>query len=192
MIITDEMIFKASVWAGRRLVHRFWWIETDDLFGYAALGVIEAKAEYDPDKDSSNNPEKFLGKTGFFRAIDDMRKDGLLIRLNRLPLPKTRSLFAVIAEGEHGTLSVVDKVKCPDNQRDTAESNEFFDRVVQMIPQEKDRFLVEMYFRYGWTFKKIGDVVGVSESRISQSWTGRIKPMLKSILSRNAKPASAA
>ena len=135
-----------------RLIRRYWWIDRDDLRGYAYLGLALSAKRYDSSRGTSF--AQFAGAKGTFMAIDEMRKDGVLRRAD-----------STCAKSQ----STGDTEDWPDPRADDRfrrlEAREFCLRMLKSLSVE-DRNLLLMIYSQNLTYKEISGTLGISASAI--------------------------
>ena len=138
-----------------RMKKLYWWVELDELYGYALLGLTMAAGAFDPARGVPF--ANFAWQKAMFWAIDEMRKDGLLRRRNARPRPRTVPLSRLSVKGE-----------LPDGRSDRTrsrmEARDLCAALLVRLPK-RERRLILMYYADSLTFRQIGQVLGISESR---------------------------
>ncbi|MEU9665540.1 RNA polymerase sigma factor WhiG [Streptomyces bobili] len=115
-------------------------------------------------------------------AVDDLHSV-----FSQLSLANVVALEELLHVGGEGGLSVMDTLEdtAADNPVEVAEDRElrrFLARAINTLP-EREKTVVTLYYYEGLTLAEIGNVLGVTESRVSQIHT-------KSVLQLRAKLAS--
>jgi RNA polymerase sigma factor for flagellar operon FliA len=115
-------------------------------------------------------------------AVDDLHAV-----FSQLSLANVVALEELLHVGGEGGLSVMDTLEdtAADNPVEVAEGRElrrFLARAINTLP-EREKTVVTLYYYEGLTLAEIGNVLGVTESRVSQIHT-------KSVLQLRAKLAS--
>lgn len=106
-------------------------------------------------------------ETFFYRAVDPVTKKSTKGR----PKPLSQSITnasSVIGEGQRDaqvTLgSMVDNTSDPAKEQDHIDA---FERMIRILPA-KEKHIYRLYFMYDYTMKEIGQIMQLTESRISQ------------------------
>ncbi len=128
----------------------YWWLSLDDLHSYAFLGLTRASKVY---RSELNVPfRNFACQRAKLLAVDEMRKDGVLVRNSR----KRTAM----------TTCSLDENLLPASDEDLTTKVELHDlwEYVFSTLSDSDKKLLIMYYVSGMSFKQIGEVLGRSES----------------------------
>ena len=98
------------------------------------------------------------------------KKEVVNIR-NKMKNSSNISIDTTMAEGEK-EFSLIDTIEdkdmiCPDEILEKKELQEVLAKAIDML-KEKDRLVLSLYYYEELTLKEIGEILGVSESRVSQ------------------------
>ena len=128
------------------------WLSLDDLHSYAFLGLTRATKVY---RSEFNVPfRNFAWQRAKLLAVDEMRKDGVLIRSSR-----KRAALTTCPLDE-------DLLPAPDEDMTTKmELRDLWEYVFSIL-SDSDRKLLIMYYVSGLSFKQIGEVLDRSESAV--------------------------
>lgn len=101
------------------------------------------------------------------------------------------SLDKPLAEENEETLTLYDSVEDnhmpnPATQLDEQETKTELVRAIQVLP-EREQVILSLYYNDGLTMKEIGEVIGISESRVSQMHARSVLA-LRSLIRRRAEP----
>ena len=99
--------------------------------------------------------------------MDITKKEVISIR-NKM---KTSSNISIVSEGEK-EFSIIDTIEdkdilCPEEAFEQKELQDVLAKAIDML-KEKDRLVLSLYYYEELTLKEIGEILGVSESRVSQ------------------------
>ena len=99
--------------------------------------------------------------------MDITKKEVISIR-NKMKTSSNISIDHTVSEGEK-EFSIIDTIEdedilCPE---EAFEQKELQDKAIDML-KEKDRLVLSLYYYEELTLKEIGEILGVSESRVSQ------------------------
>lgn len=149
-------------------------VEYGDLCSYGADGLFDAAENFDPGRGV-----KFATYAGhrIIGAIrDGIRNDDWLPRSQRIKAkadssfqtPKKFSFSSVRLKGEKrdvhfGDSLAAENIEQPD---EALHRRELFDILLKGLPN-RERQVMRLYYDAGWTMKEAGQVIGVSESRVS-------------------------
>lgn len=161
-MLNDNMTIARQI--ASRLKRRYTWVNMDDLYSYALLGLTMAANAFDA---SRGVPfPNFASQKGMFWAIDQMRKDGVLRRRSSANMPR------VLPFSEAAGSADPDQAWTPDVKDHHAENDahqmEARDLCVQLLKQLRgdDRQLLVMYYAQHMTFREIAKVFDISESSV--------------------------
>ena len=166
--IIDEL--RALDWVPRSVRSRAREIER-------AIGALEAKLGRAP------TDEEIAGKVG----ITTEELEDSLTDIARSSIAALDELWSVSGEGDQ--VSLLDTIEDPDSVRpaealDETELREILGDAISRLP-EREKLVITLYYYEELTLREIGEVLGVTESRISQLHT-------KAILRLKARLAGAA
>jgi RNA polymerase sigma factor for flagellar operon FliA len=166
--IIDEL--RALDWVPRSVRSRAREIER-------AIGALEAKLGRAP------TDEEIADKVGI--SVDELEES--LTDISRSSIAALDELWSVSGEGDQ--VSLLDTLEDPDSVRpadalDETELREILGDAISRLP-ERERLVITLYYYEELTLREIGEVLGVTESRISQLHT-------KAILRLKARLAGAA
>ncbi len=146
----------------QRLQRRYPWIDSEDLYGYALLGLTQAARSFCGDRGVS-----FAGYArvkGGFLAVDAMRQDGLLRRADAATTPATLCWSQYISDGpEGGACEVLDEQSACGHH--TVDVHDLVASILGSLDPD-DRRLLLMYYADGMTFREIGQVYHLADSTI--------------------------
>lgn len=145
-----------------RLKRRYPWVESEDLYGYASLGLALAASAYEPDR--SIPFSHFAFSKGTYLAVDEMRKSRVLRRGDRSRPPYIYSSSTAWATSETARTDPVDAGW--EKAWDQMEAKDHCESLLRGT-SSRDRRLLMMYYGEGLTFKEVGDILGISESAVS-------------------------
>lgn len=147
-----------------RLKRRYTWVQMDDLYSYALLGLTMSANAYDPDRGVPF--PNFASQKGMFWAIDQMRKDGVLRRRSSANMPRVLpfSEAAGHVDVDDGwTPDISDQ--SADHDRHQLESRDLCKALLKQL-RSRDRQLLIMYYSQHMTFREIARVFEISESSV--------------------------
>lgn len=133
------------------LHRRYRWVEMDDLGSYAYLGLEKAARVYDVARGIPF--ESFAFRKAMYAAIDEMRKDGVLVRRGATPRPLVVTLDPEIPDPSAPRLLA------------SVERRDMCETLLGRLRRE-DQQLLLMYYAEHMTFKQIGEVFDISESAV--------------------------
>lgn len=186
-------------------------IESDDLFSYGVIGLIDAINKFDPKKDTRFITYAFYRVHGaIFDGIRDydytsrktrklskkieQTREALEMRLGRMVTQKEVAqemgmsdkifqqiciriiqsdtiLFTDVKEDKPYRLSIEERLKAPGYCDPEAVIQDDIIRALKQFIRtlpKRERKIFIMYYYYNMTFRAIGKVFGISDSRISQ------------------------
>jgi RNA polymerase sigma factor FliA len=166
--IIDEL--RALDWVPRSVRSRAREIER-------AIAALEAKLGRAP------TDEEIADKVGI--SVDELEES--LSDISRSSIAALDELWSVSGEGDQ--VSLLDTLEDPDSVRpadalDETELREILGDAISRLP-EREKLVITLYYYEELTLREIGEVLGVTESRISQLHT-------KAILRLKARLAGAA
>jgi RNA polymerase sigma factor FliA len=166
--IIDEL--RALDWVPRSVRSRAREIER-------AIGALEAKLGRAP------TDEEIADKVGI--GVDELEES--LTDISRSSIAALDELWSVSGEGDQ--VSLLDTLEDPDSvgpadALDETELREILGDAISRLP-EREKLVITLYYYEELTLREIGEVLGVTESRISQLHT-------KAILRLKARLAGAA
>jgi RNA polymerase sigma factor for flagellar operon FliA len=166
--IIDEL--RALDWVPRSVRSRAREIER-------AIAALEAKLGRAP------TDKEIADKVGI--SVDEL--EGALTDISRSSIAALDELWSVSGEGDQ--VSLLDTLEDPDSVRpadalDETELREILGDAISRLP-EREKLVITLYYYEELTLREIGEVLGVTESRISQLHT-------KAILRLKARLAGAA
>jgi RNA polymerase sigma factor for flagellar operon FliA len=142
-----------------------------------AIGELEAKLGTAP------TDEQIAAKIGI--SVDELEES--LTDISRSSIAALDELWSVSGEGD--TVSLMDTIEDteglkPESALDETETREALADAIARLP-EREKLVVTLYYYEELTLREIGEVLGVTESRVSQLHT-------KAILRLKARLAGAA
>jgi RNA polymerase sigma factor for flagellar operon FliA len=166
--IIDEL--RALDWVPRSVRSRAREIER-------AIGELESRLGRAP------TDEEIAGKIGI--SVDEL--DESLTDISRSSIAALDELWAVSGEGDE--VALLDTIEDesgprPDVQLDESETREALAEAISRLP-ERESLVITLYYYEELTLREIGEVLGVTESRVSQLHT-------KAVLRLKARLAGAA
>ncbi len=167
-----------------RLKKRYSWVPLEDLHSYSLLGLTLAAKAFDRTRGVPF--PNYASQKALFWAIDEMRKDGVLVRRSSAAnRPKT------VRFGDSRMQEDTPAMQVPDRAADrTARRVEVRDFVKTMLGKlsEEERRLMELYYADEMTFGEIARVFDLSESSICLRHKAIIKK-LRLMARRGRQPA---
>ena len=102
--------------------------------------------------------------------MDITKKEVINIR-NKMKTSSNISIDHTVSEGEK-EFSIIDTIEdedilCPEEAFEQKELQDVLAKAIDML-KEKDRLVLSLYYYEELTLKEIGEILGVSESRVSQ------------------------
>ena len=102
--------------------------------------------------------------------MDITKKEVISIR-NKMKTSSNISIDHTVSEGEK-EFSIIDTIEdedilCPEEAFEQKELQDVLAKAIDML-KEKDRLVLSLYYYEELTLKEIGEILGVSESRVSQ------------------------
>lgn len=102
--------------------------------------------------------------------MDITKKEVISIR-NKMKTSSNISIDDTVSEGEK-EFSIIDTIEdedilCPEEAFEQKELQDVLAKAIDML-KEKDRLVLSLYYYEELTLKEIGEILGVSESRVSQ------------------------
>ena len=143
-----------------RLKRLFAWVEWDELYSYALMGLTLAARAYEPGRSASFG--QFAAKKALFLAIDEMRRARIVRRSGQKRLPVALS----------GCVSLADSQRQFDPPSKSAEQDmrrlEARDLVAPLMARLRvgQRQLLLMRYVDGMTFREIAEVRNVSVTTV--------------------------
>ena len=131
-----------------------------------AIGELEAKMGRAP------TDEEIAGKVGI--SVDELEES--LTDISRSSIAALDELWSVSGEGDQ--ISLLDTIEDPTGARpadalDETETKELLADAISRLP-EREKLVVTLYYYEELTLREIGEVLGVTESRVSQLHTKAI------------------
>jgi len=174
-------------------------VDESDLVSYGLLGLISAIERYDPERDIKFETYAMARIKG--AIIDELRALDWVPRSVRSRAREiesltdiSRSSIAALDElwsgsGEGDQVSLLDTIEDTSGPRpaealDETELREALADAIARLP-EREKLVVTLYYYEELTLREIGEVLGVTESRVSQLHT-------KAVLRLKARLAGAA
>src|SRR6266581_407752 len=186
-------------------------VDEGDLVSYGLLGLIGAIERYDPERDIKFETYAIARIRGAIidelRALDwvprsvrararqieraigelEAELEDSLTDISRSSIAALDELWSVSGEGDQ--VSLLDTLEDPGSIRpaealDETELREILGDAISRLP-EREKLVITLYYYEELTLREIGEVLGVTESRISQLHT-------KAILRLKARLAGAA
>lgn len=117
-------------------------------------------------------------------GVSEMEVSELLVRAGRTSVYSLDDIMGHNAEGDdhvHFIEMIVDENAQPENEVEGREVRRILAAGIDRLP-ERERFVVALYYFEGLTFKEIGKLLAVSESRVYQLHTqamGRLKNFMR-------------
>lgn len=145
-----------------RLKRQYPWVDAEDLYGYASLGLTLAAHAYQPDHRVPFS--RFAFSKGTFLAVDEMRKNRILRRGDRKSTPYVYSSSRAWAD----TKSPADDPIDADWEKawKQMEAKDHCESLLRGM-RRGDRRILMMHYGEGLTFREIGDILDLSESAAS-------------------------
>lgn len=161
-----------------RLKRRYTWVAMEDLYSYALLGLTQSANAYDP---SRGVPfPNYASQKGMFRAIDEMRKDGVLRRSSSSNMPRVLPFSdATNSNTDEGWTPDIQDVKA-DRYRDLMEVRDLTRTLLKRL-DDHDRNLLAMYYTEHMTFCEISKILKISESSVCLRHKALIKRLRRSV-----------
>lgn len=149
-----------------KLVKSYNWIPQEDLYEYALFGLVNCVKGFD--KKKKDHFGKFASVKGFYRAIDEMRKDGVIIRKSQKHLPEIIPFSKQYADTDNVEKWNIDLKD--DYTKRTIEQIDIKDLCDYMLGQleQEERFIIEGIFLQQMTAEKIAKLKDVSAGYISR------------------------
>ena len=102
--------------------------------------------------------------------MDITKKEVISIR-NKMKTSSNISIDHTVSEGEK-EFSIIDTIEdkyipCPEEVLEKKELQDILAKAIDML-KEKDRLVLSLYYYEELTLKEIAEILGVSESRVSQ------------------------
>ncbi|MFP4106972.1 MAG: sigma-70 family RNA polymerase sigma factor [Phycisphaerae bacterium] len=144
-----------------RLKRRYMWVNRDDLYSYALLGLTLTARLYDPERGVPF--PQFAARKALFMAVDEMRKDGIVRRSNVKKLPHHISLNEPVTDDGNTELDLADYRI--DQQLEQMEAKDLCRALLKRL-RSNDRRLMMMYYGDHMTFREIAEVMDISESSV--------------------------
>ena len=98
-------------------------------------------------------------------------RDRVISIRNKMKTSSNISIDHTVSEGEK-EFSIIDTIEdedilCPEEAFEQKELQDVLAKAIDML-KEKDRLVLSLYYYEELTLKEIGEILGVSESRVSQ------------------------
>src|ERR1700712_468640 len=175
-------------------------VEEGDLISYGLLGLIGAIERYELDRDvkfetyaiarikGSITDEVLAAEIG----ISESDLQDSLTSISRSSIAALDELWTISSTGGD-TVSLIDTIEDPNaddpsKALDRIQVKAALGEAIQRLP-ERERLVVSLYYYEELTLREIGEVLGVTESRVSQLHTKailRLKVRLQGSLERAA------
>src|SRR5215471_11791914 len=179
-------------------------VDEADLVSYGLLGLMSAIDRYDPERDIKFETYAIArirgleGQLGRAPADTEIAaKVGItteeleesLVDISRTSIAALDELWSTSGEGDQ--VSLLDTLEDPESIRpadvlDETELREALAEAISRLP-EREKLVVTLYYYEELTLREIGEVLGVTESRVSQLHTKailRLKTRLQGSLER--------
>lgn len=160
-IIEQEGVIRHWAWYYHRKFYSFRRLfDVEDLMQAARLGMMEAFPRFDPNRGA--RLDTFLEKRIRGAMIDEVRRLSWVIGSNRTKNP-------VRSEPEpydFNRLRRYRKARSPEDF--TVDKERLAHALGNGVLDEREKRILRFYFVHGATMREIGELLGVTESRISQ------------------------
>lgn len=164
-LVTDGIPLVRTV-AGRMKCWMPKRIDMEELIGAGSIGLVKAALKFDPTKGVPFAIYARLRIRG--EILDDLRRRSPIKRKARargVAEPHIVSIEEPISGGREQIKDTLSET-CP-GPAQLAESNDHRDHIVSLF-KGRDRRIFELLYVNGFTQKTVGEILGVSESRICQ------------------------
>lgn len=156
----------------------------NDCFTWAAQGLVQAIERYDPQK--NNNFKLYSNRRIYGNIIDALRSVGHKLRgkynINEISI----SLFEEKIKEQNGEGVSTDFLEAPEPDYDKIDIEDWLITLSKNTVLDKDQIIiVKLRYVDNFTYEEIGNIVGLSESMISQKMVHQILPVLKEYYIQN-------
>jgi len=189
-------------------------VDENDLVSYGLLGLIGAIERFDPNRDIKFETYAIARIKGSIidelraldwvprsvrsrardieRAIGELELQDSLTEISRSSIAALDELWTISSTGgeQVALIDTIEDTQGPEPQSALAETEmrEALGEAIARLP-EREKLVVTLYYYEELTLREIGEVLGVTESRVSQLHTKAIL-RLKARLSRSTTRAS--
>ncbi|MCE5326672.1 MAG: sigma-70 family RNA polymerase sigma factor [Planctomycetaceae bacterium] len=145
-----------------RLKRCYCWVDSEDLYSYALLGLSLAAAQYESDQGVAF--ADFAARKAMYLAIDEMRKDRVLSKAGTLP---RRVVFSSeLADDDTSPMSMTAVERRYDDHSRQMDLRDFFSTMrSKLCPWES--LLLKLHYEKGLTFREIARRLGVGQPTLS-------------------------
>src|SRR5947209_3928569 len=172
-------------------------VDESDLVQYGLLGLMAAIERYDPDRDVKFETYAMARIKG--SIIDELRAMDWVPRSVRARAREIERAIAALDElwtvsssggDQIALIDTIEDTEAPDPQGSLSatEMREAIGEAIARLP-EREKLVVTLYYYEELTLREIGEVLGVTESRVSQLHTKAVL-RLKARLSGSTTRAS--
>ena len=146
-------------------------LDYEDLVSYGVMGLIDARKKFDESRGVKFSTYASIRVSSFI--IDEIRKYSPVSRtyMSKMKTSSNISIDHTVSEGEK-EFSIIDTIEdedilCPEEAFEQKELQDVLAKAIDML-KEKDRLVLSLYYYEELTLKEIAEILGVSESRVSQ------------------------